>query len=579
MINGSWTDVFEDSNPEGARVALSLLVSQYAAKWRAEGAEDIRDHVCERSRAASATLATAIEHVPGSFVSSDRCDTHALRNRATLVAFCDELGLEPSTTAALCSSGESLLSCFARLEHRVDFLALLKDPLGVDKLPTRQKIANALLKRRRAEHERWLAPSVTSSEVILHRTPRPSPSPPETPPAPPPPASRWRVVTIADDGDGATTHATELRGYVVTARGEIVDLNRRAPSSLTGMLARDGPVMSAIRQVAAAAGMTLAVLPPRLSARELMLAAAPPEDRRQAPQAASLLELKLGCTVHVLLTAQRETYGEAYRETCGETQTQGEMQGEAHGETHGEVPLSSSGCCQQGRTCTIPLLDALSAPAERDDWRVARRRLAGRRLLAVWRGGCDLGGEGSEGAAGDSLRARLVRHCQSRGSLYDVGFTGTAPPLSQRAQSEYRVRLLVDSCGEDGELRAATWDAGWPSALASGSVLLVVGEWRPPVVGLALGEHYVQAADDLSDLDARVEWALRHPDATAMAGRAAALFTRATAQGFALRAAVQALAPLVGVVQAACADRGNHEPPDGIADGRSDGRAKKHLTC
>ena len=54
---------------------------------------------------------------------------------------------------------------------------------------------------------------------------------------------------------------------------------------------------------------------------------------------------------------------------------------------------------------------------------------------------------------------------------------------------------------------------------------------------------------------------------------AAALFTRAAAQGFALRAAVQALAPLVGMVQVACTDRGNHEPPDGIADGRSDGRA------
>ena len=214
----------------------------------------------------------------------------------------------------------------------------------MDKLPTRQKIANALLKRRRAEHERWLAPSVTSSEVILHRTPRPSPSPPETPPAPPPPASRWRVVTIADDGDGATTHATELRGYVVTARGEIVDLNRRAPSSLTGMLARDGPVMSAIRQVAAAAG-ALAVLP-----RASPLASSCLLRRRQGSPPGSeppLLELKLGCTVHVLLTAQHETYGEAYREACGETQTQGGVQGEAHGETHGEVPLSSSGCCQR----------------------------------------------------------------------------------------------------------------------------------------------------------------------------------------------------------------------------------------
>ena len=159
------------------------------------------------------------------------------------------------------------------------------------------------------------------------------------------------------------------------------------------------------------------------------------------------------------------------------------------------------------------------------------------------------------------MRRRFHRHCAA---------TQPASPVRVRAASwsTHAARMAAESRHMGRRLAVGS---------RQGSVA-VVGEWRPPVVGLALGEHYVQAADDLSDLDARVEWALRIPTPRRCQG-GPPRSSRGQPPRAALRAAVQALAPLVGVVQAACADRGNHEPPDGIADGRSDGRAKKHLTC
>ena len=105
-----------------------------------------------------------------------------------------------------------------------------------------------------------------------------------------------------------------------------------------------------------------------------------------------------------------------------------------------------------------------------------------------------------------------------------------------------QVRLLIDGEG--------MWDTSWRAAMSSGSVLVHVGEWLPPVAGLQAWVHFVPCrADGPSqertlerNLEQTIEWALRHPDADCMAERARALYSELRSPGHAMRLLVDTLA-------------------------------------
>ena len=281
-------------------------------------------------------------------------------------------------------------------------------------------------------------------------------------------------------------------GYLCTARGRVMHLNGRS-AMLAEVLAIEGPVMCEVARFAALAGFTVVVIAPQSPVGGV------------APLAAAL-----GCPkerLHVLRTARRHTEP---------TEPAGEPPG------------------------VMPTFDALVAPIDPDDRRAARRRVQGRQLRAVWRGGR---GDGDESRA---LRERLVHFCSGRHDLFDVGFKDEAPALSQRQQGSYRVRLLL--CSD------ARWDRGWLSALTSGCVLLVVGDWLPSIPELRAWDHFVPALSDLSDLVERVEWALHNDvDATAMAERSRSLGALLAAPGHLTRCLAGMFAEL------ACDDRLDRE--------------------
>ena len=97
--------------------------------------------------------------------------------------------------------------------------------------------------------------------------------------------------------------------------------------------------------------------------------------------------------------------------------------------------------------------------------------------------------------------------------------------------------LLVDG--------PACWDPAWRWALGSGCVLVVVGEWLPPLAELEPWVHFVPAKADLSDLDERVLWAMRQPEADALACAAQELHGRMLQSGHTERVLAEVFAEVV----------------------------------
>ena len=286
-----------------------------------------------------------------------------------------------------------------------------------------------------------------------------------------------------------------VRGYVCTAQGQPLYLNGRS-TALATALPISGPVVRELARLARVAGFTVAVLEPR----------SPSGDE-------PLLAEALGCPAdqfYVLHTTRR----------CAD-------------------PLDCVGL--------LPIIDAMTAPDDVGDRRVVRRLMRGRIPLAVWRGGR---GDGDEAG----LRARLVRFCHGRETLFDVRFRDEAPSRTRRQQGKYRALLLL---GDKG-----TWDQGWVWALQSGSVLVVVGDWLPSIPQLQAWEHFVPAKADLSDLIERVEWALNDADAPAMAARAMDLGAQLATPGYATRCLAKLFGDLACRVEET-SDDDNAAPDEG----------------
>ena len=500
---GGWLDAMESHAtvglPRTVRVPLSLLVAEVVEDWaqQPDGSGSDRAHDSSADeKIAGLKIATGDTPLPQQ--EHIGCDSeHCARtNHSALIALLTSIELE-SLAASL--REETLLSLFVLLEDRPNLLARLKE-LGVAALPQRQRICNALAKARRADLARRDLLTQQPQGVLAARSGALGR-------ALPPPA------TVSLPGvDG-------LSGYLLTARGETFYLNGRS-STLVDALAPDGPTLRAVAHLCTLAGIPLVILGPR-------------HPSPATTEARLTLERALGCApVYLAHTAQQ----------------QDSQQAEGHDTIADSADTTTNGNADGTRvagavaTFMLPTLDVLAPPKDPDDRRVSRRKLAGRRLQAVWRGGrggeAEGGGEsfgesnygGGGGVDGQGLRARLVQYCAGRAS-FDVGFADDAPPLSRRHQGAYRVRLLVDGHG--------TWDAGWLSAICSGSVLVLVGKWLPPIPGLRAWEHYVPAAADLSNLGERVEWALTHPSAAALAERANQLYARCSAPGHASKELIE----------------------------------------
>ena len=138
--------------------------------------------------------------------------------------------------------------------------------------------------------------------------------------------------------------------------------------------------------------------------------------------------------------------------------------------------------------------------------------------------------------AAASLRTRLVQHCRGRSDLYDVCFSSD-DRCSRGQLGACQVMLLVDG-GNGG------WDGAWRWALGSGCTLVHVGQCLPPLPELEAWVHFVPAAADLSDLDERVRWALKEPEAVLVAQRCRELYDALRAPGRASRALVALFAEL-----------------------------------
>ena len=95
-------------------------------------------------------------------------------------------------------------------------------------------------------------------------------------------------------------------------------------------------------------------------------------------------------------------------------------------------------------------------------------------------------------------------------------------------------------------VRGHSWDPSWRWALGSGCVLVVVGsDVLPPVLQLQPWTHFIPAKDDLSDLRERVEYALHHPDADAIATAAMQLFAQLRSPGYAASSLTELFARIV----------------------------------
>ena len=67
--------------------------------------------------------------------------------------------------------------------------------------------------------------------------------------------------------------------------------------------------------------------------------------------------------------------------------------------------------------------------------------------------------------------------------------------------------------------------------------------------------HFIPARTDLADLDEKVEWALAHPDALAIASRARELYARLRSPGHAQRSLANNVAAMIDAREAAAEQR------------------------
>lgn len=537
----SWLDVLEERTAKDMVDAhehckLSVLVSELTARWAALPADSASEKAHSDSVAEhdDALMVRSLMSQPQLQPLTREAAAHLMpkpqeymrTGRAALAAQLICLGLEALAERL---QGETLRSCFVRLEDRPDFLAYLKECVGVSELPLRQRLANGLAKAKRTEAAR----RAESASVVPMSTSAAGPS------------ALWcdrggrgapvTVTPTRSPGRLPGLHSVvllpsmpSLRGLLVTATGTTVFLNGRPPATgaFAAAVGSDGPLVHMCARLAALCEVHVAIV-----------SSLPLDDAAAAPRAAAKeVTIALGCPptrVHLLLTGRQ---------------------------WDADAPPNALPILPP-HTHWLPTLDAFAA-ADTDERPVTRRSLTGRRAQAVWRGGHGRAAESCSVA--ESMRSRVVRHCAHRPDLYDVGFGSEARALSRRQQTAYRVRLLIDA-PSDG------WDVAWRWALGSGSVLVVIGSWVPAIPTLEAGVHYVPVRADLSDLDERVTWALEHPDALAIARRAAELHAALQAPGHAMRA-------LVHIFAAAAAEEGVGEPPSQTGSSSSMASSMEEVT-
>lgn len=209
----------------------------------------------------------------------------------------------------------------------------------------------------------------------------------------------------------------------------------------------------------------------------------------------------------------------------------------------------------------LPTTDDLARDIEADERPTAQWRFSTRTPQAIWRGGRGVvaGWQAPSGrSCRPTLREQVVNHCDGRDG-YDVAFRAAGTHMSLRQMRARRVLLLIDG---------PSWDPAWKWALASGCVLVHIGRCLPPVCGLRAHDHFVPVSSDLSDLDEKVEWALRSPDAAALAGRCAQLHHDLCSAAAAKRALVRLFADLVSQAPAAAEEQPDEQRRSGPCPAR-----------
>jgi hypothetical protein len=457
--------------PEGVPTRLSAVVTDLAAQWAACPDSDLEGNHDSTGESGSEQLANK-EQQCSPCLTMDEARKALAQGGAHRTAVADSTGDDLAhildnnglTELAEHLREQTLRSLLVRHEERVELLAFLKAS-GVDALPKRQKLANALSKLKREQYSELEQPTAALLTTVSTTT------------------------TSADplDDDGIS------KAFLFTPDGRQFLLHsplvqQHQPSSTHAL---DGPILTAVRRLARLAAVYVLVpLVPRCLIGSAAAAAASKSDAVVSAFAQKIAaEL---CVVRVVAL----------------------------------LPYRLADAPHPPGSHLLQSLDELANQPVLDERPTARRRLARRRQVAIWRGGRGGAAEAGEG----SLRARLVHHCTGR-CKYDVGFLGTAAPRSRRQMMSCQVLLLVEG-GSTG------WDVSWKWALGSGCVLVVLGSMLPPLPQLEPWAHFVPAAVDLSDLDVRVKWALEDPAAEAVAQRCRELYDELCAPGRAVRSLV-----------------------------------------
>ena len=514
------------------RAPLGELVRAIAERWAVDS-PDSNSELCHQGSSSDSQSGAVEESGERSKLAKEqapaaRLSPMAFEDLAALMTTVDDVmpslleftGDDEHAVAALQHHGESMHSLFLRLEDRPALLAHLKEIEVATSLPKRQALANKLAKAKRAYLEqhpyepgssRWLAevPEAPSVRGLLIT------------------ARDGRVVVLNAPPSTKVTNALSTDGALAACLGRaammgavsILILDDGTPPPTAGGESSSNEAVARLRATLKRVGPVLELLAARNMADAHATAAAPPA--APSPVSASYHDGDRAPGLLGAVDAMLVDVDGAADESATSRHTQ-------------ETALQAVRTPAAG--VTAPTQDTLplsSPPALLPGGRrIARIPLSRRQPQAVWRGG--RAGEAAEaeaevGAAAEfgQLRHRLVRFCGQRPDLFDVGFVGESHRLTRRQQADrYRIRLLVDD-----ELRR-TFDAAWVWALGSGCVLIVVGEWLPPLAELQPWVHYIPARADLSDLDARVGWALSHPESSeAIARRASALHVELHARG------------------------------------------------
>jgi hypothetical protein len=461
--------------PEGVPTRLSAVVTDLAAQWAACPDSDLEGNHDSTGESGSEQLANK-EQQCSPCLTMDEARKALAQGGAHRTAVADSTGDDLAhildnnglTELAEHLREQTLRSLLVRHEERVELLAFLKAS-GVDALPKRQKLANALSKLKREQYSELEQPTAALLTTVSFDP-------------------------LDDDGIS--------KAFLFTPDGRQFLLHsplvqQHQPSSTHAL---DGPILTAVRRLARLAAVYVLVpLVPRCLIGSAAAAAASKSDAVVSAFAQKIAaEL---CVVRVVAL----------------------------------LPYRLADAPHPPGSHLLQSLDELANQPVLDERPTARRRLARRRQVAIWRGGRGGAAEAGEG----SLRARLVHHCTGR-CQYDVGFLGTAAPRSRRQMMSCQVLLLVEG-GSTG------WDVSWKWALGSGCVLVVLGSMLPPLPQLEPWAHFVPAAVDLSDLDVRVKWALEDPAAEAVAQRCRELYDELCAPGRAVRSLVGLFSELAAV--------------------------------